>query len=200
MQDFEKHNIVFPENFGQDIDIANAPAISFFSDNDGVNADFEGSFESRFSKPFEAYHIGVAWKLINSVPDFYEALPLMPDVDVYWNAIKDVQPDILTGCHTTNYAHHEAGKRKWHANNHHFPDGSVFLRDTNMIVCRTKDKPLHMRNKGDILCDDHTKNGKRWVEAGGIFILYRNARQAAADCLTTFAKLRKMGFRMNGDA
>lgn len=199
-QDFENKNIIFPLNFGEGVDPATAPAIQFKSDNDGVKADFEGSFKQRFGKAFDDFHIGVAWKLINSVPDFYEKLPLMPNVEVYWNAIKNLKPEILTGCNPQNYALHEAGKHKWHANNHYFADGSVFLRDTKMIVCVTKNKPLHIVNPGDILCDDHIKNGKKWVAAGGIYVRYKNAHQAAEDCLDLFATLREMGYRLNGDA
>lgn len=200
MQDFENNNIIFPENFGEGVDPKTAAPILFKSDNDGVKADFEGSFLSRFGKRFDDFHIGIAWKQINSVPDFYEKLPLMPDVEIYWNAIKGTKPEILTGCHTQNYELHEAGKHKWHANNHFFPDGSVFLRDTKMNVCRTKDKPMYLVNPGDILCDDHVKNGKKWVAAGGIYVRYKNARQAATDCLALFATLREMGYRLNGDA
>jgi hypothetical protein len=181
------------------LDPASLPPISVFSDNDGVKADFEKSFRVRFGKDFDAYHIGVAWKMINSVPDFYATLPLMPDVDVYWKEVRKYRPDILTGCHTTNYDSHEAGKRIWHEANHYFPDGTVFLRDTNMIICRTRDKPLHMRNPGDILIDDHTKNGVKWTAAGGRFIHFRHARQAATELRELVAELKQQGYRFNDE-
>lgn len=150
--------------------------VSVFSDNDGVNAGFMAGFKVKFKREFDQTPVGLAWSLIGKDPSFFADLPLMPNVDVYWTAIKDYAPVILTGCTSAKFAQGEAGKRSWlekHRN--------IFGSHTRMIVCLTKDKPKYMNNPGDILIDDHQKNIDAWIAAGGRGILFVNANQASND-------------------
>ena len=66
----------------------------------------------------------------------------------------------------------------------------IFGQDTKMIVCLTKDKPMHMIAKGDILIDDHKKNIDAWNAAGGNGILFLNAHQAVAEFNALIIKLK----------
>lgn len=176
-----------------------APRIHVFTDKDGVLAGFEQGFYARFKRYFDEVPVGVAWKLINGVNDFYEKLPHHTDVQEYWKEARKVRPTILTGCPNSRFELHEACKRAWTAANPHFDDGTIFLRDTPEIVCLTKDKPQHMVNPGDLLIDDHQKNGDKWMAAGGRFILFRHARQAAAELRDMVAELKHQGHRFNDE-
>ena len=159
--------------------------VNVFSDNDGVNADFLGSFKTKFGVEFDDVPVGKAWVMINHEWHFFAELPLMPDVDVYWNAIKDYKPTILTGCPAVKFATHAKGKHEWLETHR-----DTFGQDTKMIVCLTKDKPIHMIAKGDILIDDHQKNITAWNAAGGNGILFINAHQAAAEFEALIVKMK----------
>jgi hypothetical protein len=175
------------------------PFVRIFQDKDGCLSDFLKGFWNLFKKDFDALPIGVAWKLINSVPKFYATLPHMADVDIYWKEARKYRPTILTGCPPANFEIHKAAKLEWHADNHYLSDGSVFLRDTEEIVCLTKDKPLHMVNPGDILVDDTLKNCQKWKDAGGRAIHFKHARQAAAELRDLVTELKAQGHRFNDD-
>jgi hypothetical protein len=139
-------------------------------DCDGVLADFDGYFESVFAMPprlLENKH-GTKrfWANLQSHDDFYNKLPLMPDAMELFEAVKHLNPAILTGLPVGDWA--EPQKRTWGARN--FPE-------TKMICCLSKDKRDHMK-PGDVLVDDWPKYQHLWEEAGGIFILHKSAKQS----------------------
>jgi 5'(3')-deoxyribonucleotidase len=150
--------------------------VHVFTDNDGVQAGFEAGFKQKFGRSFYDVPVGMAWGLIGKDPHFFRDLPFMPGFHEYWEVIGAYHPTILTGCPSAKHDVHKAAKHAWlELNREHFHT------TTEMIVCLTKDKPLHMKRSGDILIDDHEKNGVAWTAAGGRFILFKNAKQAIED-------------------
>jgi 5'(3')-deoxyribonucleotidase len=150
--------------------------VHVFTDNDGVQAGFEVGFEQKFGVSFDKIPVGMAWGKIGKDPHFFRDLPFMPGFHEYWEVIGKYHPTILTGCPTAKHDVHKAAKYAWlELNREHFHT------TTEMVVCLTKDKPMHMKRAGDILIDDHEKNGVAWVAAGGRFILFKDAQQAIAD-------------------
>ena len=160
--------------------------VHVFTDNDGVQAAFEQGFINKFKKDFYSVPVGLAWSLIGKDEHFFRDLPFMPGFHEYWDVIGKYHPTILTGCPSAKHDMHKAAKHAWlELNREHFHS------TTPMIVCLTKDKPVHMKRAGDILIDDHEKNGVAWRAAGGRFILFKNAAQAVADFQAMVAEIKE---------
>ena len=147
--------------------------MQLYLDCDGVLADFDlaatellgmGSrqFEKRYGPP-------AFWKKIAAHPDFYGTLPLMPDARRLFDAVRHLDPVILTGLPRGNWAAPQ--KVRWAAQ--HFPG-------TRIITCLAADKRRHAR-EGDILVDDTLKNRDLWTGAGGIFVHHRDAESSIAE-------------------
>lgn len=167
--------------------------IRVFLDSDGVKADFLSGFLRDYGRAWEQTHIGSAWKFIRNNPTFYANLPLMPGADRGWERVKKYKPAILTGAPSAGFDDAKAAKLAWYAKYSH-----VFTGLSKIIVCLSKDKALHMVNPGDILIDDHQKNGDKWIAAGGNFILFKNADQAADDLDALVARLEAEGYEIEG--
>lgn len=139
-------------------------------DLDGVLGDFDTYVEAVFGLPprkFEDQHGAKRfWADLQSHEDFYNRLPLMPDAMELFEAVKHLNPAILTGLPLGDWA--EPQKRKW--GSRHFPE-------TKMICCLSKDKRDHM-NPGDVLVDDFLKYKHLWEEAGGVFIHHKSAKES----------------------
>lgn len=134
-----------------------------YLDCDGVLADFDTAFESRFGHPPREYEdthgTKVFWRNIREdAPEFYRRLPLMPHAKELFAAVEDLRPIILTGCPLGGWA--EMQKLAWAAE--HFPG-------IPMITCMSKDKRLYCK-PGDVLVDDMLRYKDRWEDAGGVFI------------------------------
>lgn len=140
-----------------------------FLDCDGVLADFDRAATRILGLPprqFEKRHGPAAfWKRLARAPDFYGSLPLMPDAMELFDAVRHLDPIILTGCPRGGWA--EAQKERWAAE--HFPG-------TRIITCMAVNKRSHCR-PDDILVDDMLKYQHLWEEAGGTFVHHRNARE-----------------------
>ncbi|HEV2568725.1 5' nucleotidase, NT5C type [Sphingomonas sp.] len=149
--------------------------MQLYLDCDGVLADFDKAATELLGMPprvFEKRHNpGEFWKRLARHPDFYGTLPLMPDAMELFEAVRHLDPIILTGLPRGNWAAPQ--KVRWAAE--HFPG-------TRIITCMAVDKKRHARD-GDILVDDTVKYRHLWEEAGGIFIHHRSAR-------TTIEELR----------
>lgn len=135
-----------------------------YLDLDGVMADFEQHYENLFSHRHNSVGDGIMWKNIHSREDWWHTMPRMPTFEYLWDNIKQYNPIILTGCPPQNYDRAVAGKIKWCLQH--------FGEDVPVITCRSKDKPLHMKNEGDILIDDLDKNCIKWNDAGGIAVKF----------------------------
>ncbi len=144
-----------------------------FLDCDGVLADFDrGARELLGLSPreFEKRHgLGEFWRRLAQAPDFYARLPLMPDAHELFEAVRHLDPVILTGLPRGNWAAPQ--KVRWAAE--HFPG-------VRIITCMAVDKRRHAQ-AGDALVDDTLKHRHLWEEAGGIFIHHRSAAESIAE-------------------
>ena len=142
--------------------------MQLYLDCDGVLADFDRAATAILGAPprvFQKRH-GHAefWKRLQRHPSFYGSLPVMPDAQELFEAVRHLDPIILTGLPRGNWAAPQ--KVRWAAE--HFPG-------TRIITCLAADKRRHARD-GDILVDDTLKYRDLWTGAGGIFVHHRDAR------------------------
>lgn len=141
-----------------------------FLDLDGVLADFEFGAHALLkmaAKDYQAkYGPGGFWKRLATAPDFYARLQLMPDAMELYEAVKHMDPIILTGLPIGKWA--EPQKRAWAAQ--HFPDVQV-------ITTLARKKSTYCE-PGDVLVDDQDKYAEAWEEAGGIFIHHSSAEES----------------------
>ena len=149
-----------------------------YLDCDGVLANFNAGAEAILGlKPraFEQrYNIGKMWAKLAGAPDFYGTLPLMPGAMELFDAVRHLNPIILTGLPRGNWA---AGqKERWAAE--HFPG-------TRIITCMAVDKRKHAK-KGDVLVDDMLKHRQLWEEAGGVFVHHRTVPETLRELRDLF--------------
>jgi len=141
-----------------------------FLDLDGVLADFDAGAKAVLEmspREFEAKHgKGEFWRRLARAKDFYATLPLLPDAMVLFDAVKHLDPTILTGLPLGNWAAPQ--KIRWAAR--HFPG-------TKIITTMARDKFKHMTGM-DVLVDDRSDHRERWKAAGGVFIHHKNARDS----------------------
>lgn len=144
-----------------------------FLDCDGVLADFDRGVRELLGLPprdFGKRHgLGEFWRRLARAPDFYARLPLMPDACELFDAVRHLDPVILTGLPRGNWAAPQ--KVRWAAE--HFPG-------VRIITCMAVDKRRHAQ-AGDVLVDDTLKHRHLWEEAGGIFIHHQSAAQSIAE-------------------
>jgi hypothetical protein len=128
-------------------------------------------FEDLFGTP-------TFWRVLSEHEGvFYRTMPLMWDVWVLFEAVKHLNPVILTGCPLGGWA--EPQKMEWAEE--HFPG-------TKMITCMSAEKRTYMK-PGDILVDDYLKYRHLWEEAGGIFVHHESADKSI-DALYDLGVLR----------
>jgi hypothetical protein len=143
-----------------------------YLDCDGVLADFDRGARQILGMPPRAYQakhgIGRMWKQLAAAPDFYANLPLMPGATDLFEAVRHLQPVILTGLPLGNWAAPQ--KVRWAAE--HFPG-------TRIITCMARDKRDHAA-AGDVLVDDMLKHAHLWEEAGGVFVHHRTVPETLA--------------------
>lgn len=136
-------------------------------DCDGVLANFDAAAEEILGMPsrqYEEIHGSKAlWATISAIPDFYTNLKLMPDAMDLYNAVKHLNPKILTGCPQGGWA--EKQKQRWK---------SFWFPEIEMITCKSAEKSKYCE-KGDILIDDWPKYANLWENAGGVFIHHISA-------------------------
>ena len=135
-----------------------------FLDLDGVFANFEQHYLDIFGHIHNSISDWKMWRNVNSNENWWTTMLKFEYFDDMWNELKIYNPTIITGCPKTNYEEASIGKKIW-AKEH-------FDENVPVITCLSKDKPLFMKNKGDILIDDMEKNCKRWNEAGGVAIQF----------------------------
>lgn len=152
--------------------------MQLYLDCDGVLADFDRAATELLGMPPRAFEkrrgIGAFWREIERHPDFYGTLPLMPDAMRLFEAVRHLDPIILTGVPRGEWAAPQ--KLRWAAE--HFPG-------TRILTVMAVDKRDHAQ-EGDILVDDQLKHAHLWEGAGGIFVHHVSAR-------TTIVKLAEQG-------
>lgn len=152
--------------------------MQLYLDCDGVLADFDKGATDLLGMPPRAYEkrrgIGAFWRELTRHPDFYGTLPLMPDAMELFEAVRHLDPVILTGLPRGKWAAPQ--KVRWAAE--HFPG-------TKILTVMAVDKRNHAQ-EGDILVDDQLKHAHLWQDAGGIFVHHKSAR-------STIEALRALG-------
>jgi hypothetical protein len=153
-----------------------------YLDCDGVLADFDKGATAVLGLPpraFEERHgLGKFWQKLASAPDFYFGLPLMDDAMELFDAVRHLNPVILTGLPRGNWAADQ--KVRWAAQ--YFPG-------TRIITTMARDKRNHAK-EGDVLVDDQTRHRERWEEVGGVFIHHTSAKASIA-ALAEYFPLRR---------
>jgi hypothetical protein len=153
-----------------------------YFDCDGVLADFDAGAETLLGlKPREFERrrgIGKMWARLASAPDFYGTLPLMPGATELFEAVRHLDPIILTGLPLGKWAAPQ--KVRWAAE--HFPG-------TRIITCMARDKRNHAKD-GDVLVDDTLKYQHLWAEAGGIFVHHRTVPDTLRELAELFPRVR----------
>ena len=141
-----------------------------YRDCDGVLADFDTGAAAVLGmrpKAFEKRHgIGRFWARLAKAPDFYFGLPLLEGATELFEAVKHLDPIILTGLPQGNWAADQ--KVRWAAQ--HFPG-------VRIITTMARDKRDHAK-EGDVLVDDQLRHRALWEEAGGVFIHHKSAQQS----------------------
>jgi len=151
--------------------------VQLYLDCDGVLADFERGATELLGMPPRAFEkrkgSGAFWAALARHPDFYGTLPLMPDAIELFDAVRPLDPIILTGLPRGKWAAPQ--KVRWAAE--HFPG-------TRILTVMAVDKRNHAQ-AGDILVDDQVKHAHLWEGAGGIFVHHKDAK-------STIARLRAL--------
>ena len=143
-----------------------------YLDCDGVLADFDKGATAILGLPPRAYEkrhgLGRFWQQLAAAPDFYFGLPLLPDAIELFEAVRHLDPIILTGLPRGNWAADQ--KVRWAAL--HFPA-------TRIITTLARDKRDHAR-EGDVLVDDQDRHRQLWEEVGGVFVHHKDAEDTLA--------------------
>jgi len=141
-----------------------------FLDADGVLADFDAGVKKLLgAKPHEyiARHgQREFWRRLARAPDFYAQLPEMPDARRLFDAVKHLQPAILTGLPLGSWAAPQ--KVAWATE--HFPGVTI-------ITCMARDKHKHME-AGDVLVDDRENHRSAYEADGVLFVHHKNAEDS----------------------
>jgi hypothetical protein len=149
-----------------------------YLDCDGVLADFDKGAAAILGLPpraFEKRHgLGKFWQKLAQAPDFYFGLPMMADAMVLFDAVRHLDPIILTGLPRGNWA--AAQKVRWAAK--HFSG-------TRIITTMARDKRNHAKD-GDVLVDDQERHRHLWEEVGGVFVHHREAATSLAELARYF--------------
>lgn len=149
-----------------------------YLDCDGVLADFDKGATAVLGlhpRAFEKRHgIGRFWARLASAPDFYFGLPLKDDAMELFEAVRHLDPIILTGLPRGNWAADQ--KVRWAAQ--YFPG-------TKIITTMARDKRDHAK-EGDVLVDDQLRHRHLWEEVGGIFIHHKSAAESIATLAAYF--------------
>jgi 5'(3')-deoxyribonucleotidase len=158
------------------------PEPRLFLDADGVLADFDLGARRLLGaspKQFIARHgRGDFWKRLARAPDFYARLPEMPDARELFDAVKHLEPTILTGLPLGSWAAPQ--KVEWAAE--HFPGVPI-------ITCMARDKHKHMQ-RGDVLVDDREKHRAEYEAAGIVFVHHKNAEDSLRQLARLFPSVK----------
>ena len=153
-----------------------------FLDADGVLADFDAGAKALLGmtpSEFEARHgRREFWRRIATARDFYGTLPEMPDARRLFDAVRHLQPTILTGLPLGNWAAPQ--KVKWAAE--HFPGVPI-------ITCMARDKHKHMR-AGDVLVDDRENHRAAYEAAGVVFVHHKSAEDSLRQLAEIFPSVK----------
>lgn len=144
-----------------------------FLDLDGVLADFDKGASDLLGMPPRAYqeHYGIStfWNKLTMSVNFYGSLEPMPDAQQLMEAVRKLDPIILTGVPIGKWA--EPQKRVWVKRN--FPGIEV-------ITTMARLKSTYCE-QGDVLVDDQAHYAEAWRNAGGVFIHHVSAEASVGE-------------------
>jgi hypothetical protein len=132
-----------------------------YCDLDGVLVDFEQGVKNKFGKSPDELNKNMMWAVLRKSSNFYDKLPWMPKGRSLWEAIKEYNPVILTGCPRGGWC--EEDKRNWCARE--------LGPHIKVICCETREKPNYCTH-GDMLIDDRDMIMDEWIKKGGKYVLY----------------------------
>jgi hypothetical protein len=141
-----------------------------FVDLDGVLVDFEGGVKRVTGlMPWEQSQRSM-WSQLARTPGFYEHLDWMPDGRTLWEAVRKLEPTILTGLPLGRWA--EPQKRAWCARE--------LGPDVPVVTCMSRDKAkrafqLTPEDATPVLIDDRDRIREAWEKMGGIFVHHTDA-------------------------
>ena len=155
-----------------------------FCDLDGVLVDFDAGVQRLFGKRPDELHSSKLWGGIHkATPPFYASLPWTSDGKQLWNAIKHLNPDILTGVPLSNKARLE--KAAWCRSELGLPTNHVDMAGkksaheavsgrrqediVNIITCWSRNKHFESGRMA-VLIDDREALAEKWRDYGGIFV------------------------------
>lgn len=161
-----------------------------YSDQDGVLADFYAGAAKVLGHPWDSENISAGRKadqgrLLEQHEGFWEHLPPMKDLQVYWGFIEKFSPHILTAVPQWNHDYHEVYAGKWAWVRKHLPG---FPQSRFHVVTRAE-KANYARTGqvSNILIDDFKKNVIDFQNSGGIGIWHVSAK-------VTILKLKEFGY------
>lgn len=138
--------------------------LELFLDLDGVFAHFDlAHYELTGKWPHEVSKASL-WKTVYKAKNFFLTLKFMPDAEILWKYCKQYNPRFLTGAPLIPDSHDH--KRQWVA--------EKFGAEWETIVLPSKDKQKYS-GEHKVLVDDRKDNIDRWIDAGGIGIVHKNA-------------------------
>jgi hypothetical protein len=141
-----------------------------FLDCDGVLANFDKRAHEICGMAPREFENTVGeqkfWDTIYDTEDFFFSLEPMSDAHVLVEAVRHLNPIILTGRPRGEWSVDQ--KLRWR--DKYFPD-------LEMIVCRSRDKIKHAK-PGDVIVDDWEKWRPLWVNGGGIWVLHTSAENS----------------------
>jgi len=189
-----------------------------YCDLDGVLVDFEHGIRKLFpdflgpdrSTTLQDLEKSAMWQRVAAADAFFERLPWTEHGPRLWDAIRHLQPDILTGvpCHEPsrtekfNWCRRELGCQVAHVdmagyrNDHSCVNGGRYENNKrrrskrgddviNVITCWSLNKH-HESGPGAVLIDDLESLRADWEAKGGIFVHH-------TDVDSTLEKLRNLG-------
>jgi len=143
----------------------------FYLDCDGVMADFNRHFKKLTGYDPQEYEdkfgSGKFWKVVQNSGEFFYDLEMMEDAQELYDAVKHLNPVILTGTPSHDEAIHQ--KVRWVR--------KIFGNNQIVICCKSKNK-YHYCFEGDVLVDDFLKHSQKWIDAGGIFVHHTSAKES----------------------
>lgn len=148
--------------------------MQLYLDCDGVLANFDdgatkilGMAPRRFE---EVHGTQEFWKRLTAVPDLFNTFEAMHDAHVLYDAVKHLDPIILTGV-PHSMAEAPAQKKKW--------IDRLFGSHQRVICCKSKDKSKYCK-PGDVIVDDWPMYRHLWEAKGGIWIHHDSAEKSIA--------------------
>lgn len=163
-----------------DIDITDLPFIDL--DMDGLFADFDLAYPTRFKHHHLEVERAEMWEHLATVDDFYHTLPLMPHAYEFYHSIRGFQHGFLSATRNSKI---QAGKQHFLDEVLHVPkgqlDGRLIAVDCGHGSARCKSE--FIVQNGQILIDDYAENIRRWEAKGGVGIAHTDFTSTARSLL-----------------